>query len=34
VVVATSDRAVAESVRQCGAHTVASALLLGRLVRS
>uniref|UniRef100_UPI001C5E3344 NYN domain-containing protein n=1 Tax=Pseudonocardia nigra TaxID=1921578 RepID=UPI001C5E3344 len=34
VVVATSDRAVAQSVRRCGAHTVPSAVLLGRLVRS
>ncbi|MCO1655851.1 NYN domain-containing protein [Pseudonocardia humida] len=34
VLVATSDRAVVDSVRQCGAHTVPSAVLLGRLVRS
>jgi predicted RNA-binding protein with PIN domain len=33
VVVATSDRAVVESVRACGAHSVASAVLLTRLVR-
>ena len=34
VVVATSDRAVADSVRRRGAHAVPSAVLLGRLVRS
>ena len=34
VVVATSDRAVVDSVRRCGAHAVPSAVLLGRLVRS
>jgi predicted RNA-binding protein with PIN domain len=33
VAVATSDRAVVRSVRGCGAHTVASAVLLARLVR-
>lgn len=33
VVVATSDRAVAESVRQCGAHPVPSEVLLLRLTR-
>jgi len=33
VVVATSDRAVMESVRRRGAHAVPSAVLLGRLVR-
>jgi predicted RNA-binding protein with PIN domain len=34
LVVATSDKAVVASVRRGGAHTVASAVLLGRLVRS
>jgi predicted RNA-binding protein with PIN domain len=34
VVVATSDRAVVDSVRRCGAHTVPSSVLLGRLIRS
>jgi predicted RNA-binding protein with PIN domain len=34
VVVATSDRAVVESVRRCGAHAVPSAVLLKRLVRA
>lgn len=34
IVVATSDRAVVESVRKCGAYAVPSAVLLGRLVRS
>jgi hypothetical protein len=34
VLVATSDRAVVESVRLGGAHTVPSAVLLGRLTRS
>ncbi|MGH3911966.1 MAG: NYN domain-containing protein [Pseudonocardiaceae bacterium] len=34
VVVVTSDRAVAESVRHCGAHSVPSAVLLLRLNRS
>ena len=34
VVVATSDRAVVDSVRRRGAHTVPSAVLLGRLVRA
>ena len=34
LIVATSDRAVVSSVRRGGAHTVASAVLLGRLVRS
>jgi predicted RNA-binding protein with PIN domain len=34
VLVATSDRAVVESVRIGGAHTVPSAILLGRLTRS
>jgi predicted RNA-binding protein with PIN domain len=34
VLVATSDRAVVESVRRSGAHTVPSAVLLGRLTRS
>jgi predicted RNA-binding protein with PIN domain len=34
VVVATSDRAVAESVRRCGAYPVPSAVLLARLTRS
>jgi predicted RNA-binding protein with PIN domain len=34
VVVATSDRAVVESVRRSGAHSVPSAILLGRLTRS
>ncbi len=33
LVVATSDKAVVSSVRRGGAHTVASAVLLGRLVR-
>ncbi|WP_343941318.1 NYN domain-containing protein, partial [Pseudonocardia zijingensis] len=33
VVVATSDRAVVQSVRRAGAHAVPSALLLARLVR-
>ncbi|TQM14124.1 NYN domain-containing protein [Pseudonocardia kunmingensis] len=33
VVVATSDRAVVESVRACGAHAVPSAVLLTRLMR-
>ena len=33
VVVVTSDREVAESVRHCGAHPVASAVLLARLTR-
>lgn len=34
VVVATTDRAVVESVRRRGAHAVPSAILLGRLLRS
>jgi predicted RNA-binding protein with PIN domain len=34
VLVATSDRAVVESVRLAGAHTVPSVVLLGRLTRS
>ncbi len=34
VVVATSDRAVVESIRRRGAYSVPSAVLLGRLVRS
>jgi predicted RNA-binding protein with PIN domain len=34
VVVATSDRAVVESVRRCGAHAVPSAVLLKRLMRA
>ena len=34
IVVATSDRAVVDSVRKRGAYTVPSAVLLGRLVRS
>lgn len=34
VVVATSDRAVVESVQRRGAHAVASTVLLGRLVRT
>jgi len=34
VVVVTSDRAVAESVRHCGAHPVPSAVLLHRLTRN
>ncbi|MDT7650824.1 MAG: hypothetical protein QOI36_2230 [Pseudonocardiales bacterium] len=33
VLVATSDRAVVDSVRRCGAYSVPSAVLLGRLAR-
>jgi predicted RNA-binding protein with PIN domain len=34
VVVGTSDRAVAEAVRRCGAYPVSAAVLLARLSRS